>query len=342
MQTYKQILDDLKAKRFKPVYLLMGEESYYIDRLADYIQNNVLDDVDKDFNLSVLYGDKLDDYVPVAETAMRPPMMSDRQVVVVREAQMIGSRNSRKKDLIDILFNYVKNPLASTILVICYKEGKLDKRKKVVAEIAKSGILYESEALRDYQVATWIKNYLAEQHLTADDKAVNMLAEHLGTNLSRIVTELDKLTITMSKGTNRITPEAIEKNIGFSKEYNNFELLNAILSRDVEKATRIGLYFGRNQKTNNIIPTISILFSLFSDLLLANYTQDKGDASLARRLGKAPFIAKQYGRGVKIYGAWKCMQNIAILREYDAKSKGIGSNTESSELLKELIFKLMH
>jgi len=331
--TYEQVLTDLKGKRYKPVYLLMGEEPYYIDLLSDYIQNNVLDEMEKEFNLTVMYGKEVD-MATVINAAKRFPMMAPYQVIIVKEAQHI-------KDY-DLLSFYLKQPLTSTLLVLCYKYGTIDKRKKVVSEIDKTGVLYQSDSLRDYQVQPWIKNYVKSKGLAIDEKATALLAEFLGTDLSRIVGELDKLVITKPANSNQITSELIEKNIGISKEYNNYELQNAVMKHDISKINRIVWYFGKSPKNNPLILTVSVLFSLYNNLLLYHYTSNKTDANVAARLGINPFFVKDYKTAATYYNAWKCMQNIALLREYDAKSKGIGSKEPEHELLKELIFKLVH
>ncbi len=331
--TYDQVLNSLKQKDFKPIYVFMGEESYYIDLLSDYIQNKVLDEMEREFNLTVLYG-KETDMATVINAAKRFPMMSPYQVVIVKEAQHI-------KDY-DLLSFYLQNPLKSTILVFCYKYGTLDKRKKVTAEIEKAGIVFTSNLLRDYQLPAWITQYVKSKGLSIEEKAVLLLAEFLGTDLSRIVGELDKLIITKSADQKVITADLIEKNIGISKEYNNFELQNAVMKRDLTKVNRIVWYFTQNPKNNPIQVTVSVLFGLFNNLLLYHYTNDKSDANIARRLGVNPYFVRDYKAAAGIYNAWKCMQNISLLREYDAKSKGIDSTEPGEELMKEMVFKLAH
>lgn len=331
--TYEQVLTTLKNKEYKPIYLLQGDEAYYIDLISDYIQNNVLDEMEREFNLSVMYGKDVD-IATVINAAKRYPMMAPYQVVIVKEAQHV-------KD-IDKLSFYLEKPLTSTILVLCYKYGTVDGRKKVVGEIDKLGIVFTSAELRDYQITPWIKDYVKSKGLAIDDKATAMLGEFLGTDLSRIVGELDKLVITKPADQKQITCELIEKNIGISKEYNNFELQNAIFKRDVLKANRIALHFSKNPKNNPTIVTISVLFGAFTNLLQYHYTGNKIESNVASILGVNPFFVKDFAAASKIYNAWKCMQNIALLREYDAKLKGIGSREPEGELLKELIFKIMH
>lgn len=328
-----EVLAALKHQHYKPVYLLMGEESYYIDLISDYIQKNVLDETESEFNLSVLYG-KETDMPSVINAAKSFPMMSPYRVLIVKEAQHL-------KDF-DALSFYLKHPQASTILVFCHKYGSVDKRKKIMSEIDKMGVVFESKSLRDYQMSAWIRQYLKELNLTIDEKAANLLTEFLGTDLSRIVGELDKLIISKPANQTSITSELIEKNIGISKEYNNFELQNALMRRDTLKANRIVQYFEKNPKASPMIKTVSVLFGLYSNLLLYHYTESKSDQDISRRLGVNPYFVKDYRAAAGIYNARKCMQNIALLREYDAKSKGIGSKQPEAELLKELVFKLMH
>jgi DNA polymerase-3 subunit delta len=331
--TYDQVISSLKKKEYKPIYLLMGEEAYYIDLISDYIQDNVLDEMEKAFDLSVLYGKDVD-MRAVINMAKRFPMSAPYHVVIIKEAQQI-------KDY-DILSNYLQNIQPSTILVLCYKYGSVDGRKKVVGEIQKIGAVFQSNALRDYQVVGWIKEYVRTKGLSIDEKAAILLAEFLGTDLSKIVNEVDKLVITKPADSNQITDELIEKNIGISKDYNNYELQNAIMSRNVLKANKIAFYFEKNPKNNPLVVTISVLFSLYTNLLQYHYTENKDQQTIARELGVNPYFVKDYATAAKNYTAAKCMQSISLIREYDAKSKGLGSRSQAGELLKELVFKLMH
>lgn len=331
--TYEQVLSGLKNKEYKPVYLFQGEESYYIDMLSDYIQNNVLDEMEREFNLTVMYGKDVD-AATVINAAKRYPMMAPYQVVIVKEAQHV-------KDW-DKLSFYLEKPLTSTILVICYKYGTIDGRKKVLTDIANKGVIFTSPVLYDNELPAWINNYVKSKGLGIESKAAILLAEFLGADLSRIVGELDKLIITKPAEQKQITSDLIEKNIGISKEYNNYELQNAIFKRDILKANRIVQHFSKNSRSNPMIVTVSVLFGAFTNLLQCHYTADKTDAGIARALGINPFFAKDFTAAAKIYNAWKCMQNISLLREFDAKSKGIGSREPQEELLKELVFKLMH
>lgn len=330
--SFEQILKDLQNKQYKPIYLLMGEEAYYIDMISDYIQHNVLDDMEREFNLTIMYGKDIDNIVNVSNAAKRYPMMAPYQVVIVKEAQMI-------KKWEDFIY-YVENPLNTTILVLCYKYGNLNKTTKVYKAINKMGVVLESAALRDYQMDSWIKNYLRTKSLTIDDKAAALLVEYLGTDLSKVVNELDKLIITKPADQKQITSELIEKNIGISKDYNNFELQNAIFKRDVLKASRIVNHFSGNMTANPLQVTTAVLFGAFTNLMVYHYVPDKKGA--APLMGVNPYFLKDYDAASKVYNAWKCMQNISLIREFDAKSKGVGSRENPAELLKEMVFKLMH
>ena len=256
--TCDDIIKELKAGQYRPVYYLMGEEPYYIDLLSDYITDNILNETEKEINLTVMYGADVD-VATIINAAKRYPMMSEHQVVVVKEAQNI--RNMEE------LSYYLQKPLLSTILVICHKHGTLDRRKKLAAEIEKSGILFESKKVRDAQLPTFITSYMKRKGVDMDPKATSMLADFVGTDLSRLTGELEKLIITLPKSQTRVTPEQIERNIGISKDYNNFELRSAIVEKDILKANKIIKYFEENPKTNPIQMTLSLLFGFFSSLM---------------------------------------------------------------------------
>ena len=332
--TYEQIMTDLRRKTYRPVYFLMGEEAYYIDQISDFIQNNILNETEIDFNLNVLYGKDVD-IATVINAAKRYPMMSEYQVIIVKEAQLI-------KDW-DALSFYLANPLKSTILCFCYKYGKPDGRKKWVQDLNKSAVVFESKKLYDNQVGLWIREYLADRKVRISEKAEMMLTEFLGTDLSKIANELDKLLITKKPEETHITPEMIEKNIGISKDFNVFELQSALINRDVLKANRIIRYFGENKKANPIQMVISQLFSFFSNLMMYHYLPDKNPATVAAELKVTPYFTKDYGQAAKNFNAWKTMNIISWIRETDSRSKGIDdTGTEPVELMKELIFKILH
>ena len=333
--TYEEIARDLKNRIYKPVYYLMGEESYYIDRISEYIAQTVLNENEKEFNQTILYGADTD-IATIINAAKRYPMMSKYQVVIVKEAQ--GVKN------IDELSYYLQKPLESTILVLCHKHGVLDRRKKLAAEIEKVGVLFESKKIKDTQLAGFITSYLKRKSIEIEPKASEMMAEFVGTDLSRMAGELEKLIITLPKGQKRITPEQIEQNIGISKDYNNYELRNALIIKDVFKANQIIKYFEGNPKTNPLQMTLSVLFNFFSNLMLAYYAPEKSEQGIAAQLGlKSPWQSKDYLAAMRKYSGVKVMQIIGEIRYCDAKSKGVGnSSLGDGELLRELVYKILH
>ncbi|WP_303776000.1 DNA polymerase III subunit delta [Bacteroides cellulosilyticus] len=333
--TCDDILKELRAKQYRPVYYLMGEEPYYIDLIADYITDNILTETEKEFNLTVVYGADVD-IATVINAAKRYPMMSEHQVVVVKEAQNI--RNMEE------LSYYLQKPLLSTILVICHKHGVLDRRKKLAAEIEKTGVLFESKKVKDAQLPAFITSYMKRKGIDVEPKAAAMLADFVGADLSRLTGELEKLIITLPKGHTRVTPEQIEKNIGISKDYNNFELRSALVEKDVLKANKIIKYFEENPKTNPIQMTLSLLFGFFSNLMLAYYAPEKSEQGIANMLGlRTPWQAKDYLAAMRRYNGVKTMQIIGEIRYADAKSKGVGNPSLSDgDILRELVFKILH
>lgn len=333
--TYEEIVRNLRNKVYAPVYFLMGEEDYYIDRISDYIIDTVLTDTEKEFNLTVLYGSDTD-IATIINAAKRYPMMSKYQVVAVREAQAL--RN------LDELVYYLQKPLESTILVMCYKHGALDRRKKLVAELEKAGVLFESKKLKDAQLQGFITSYLKRKQVEIEPKASEMMAEFVGTDLNRMAGELEKLVITLPAGQRRITPEQIERNIGISKDYNNFELRNALIEKDVLKANRIIKYFEENPKNNPLQVTLAVLFNFFANLMLVYYAPDKSDRGIAAHLGlRSPWQAKDYENAMKRYTGVKVMQIVGAIRQCDAKSKGVGNSSVSDgELLRELVYFILH
>ncbi|MCU4162590.1 DNA polymerase III subunit delta [Carboxylicivirga caseinilyticus] len=332
--TFEQILKDLKQKQYKPIYFLMGNEGYFIDQITNYIANNVLTEEEKGFNQTILYGKDVE-AEDIIMAARRFPMMSQHQVIIVKEAQNIAK--------IEDLVIYADNPLNSTILVINYRYKTLDKRKKLYKSIQKNGVLFESSALREYEIPKWVSSYLQNKGKTIDAKASALLAEFLGTDLSKITHELDKLELAIGSSVKQIDSSHIEKNIGVSKDYNNFELQKAVLYRDIAKANKIVLAFGKNPKAYPIQVTIVTLFGAFLKLLSFYYLPDKSKNSVAAALKINPFFVQDYMAGAKNYPARKVIQIISLLREYDMKSKGFDSaTTDPGELLKELIFKIMH
>ena len=333
--TYEVIVRNLKNRVYSPVYFLMGEEDYYIDRISDYIMDTVLSEVEKEFNLTVLYGADTD-MAGVINAAKRYPMMSEHQVIVVKEAQGL-------KGMEDLVY-YLQKPLLSTILVFCYKHGTLDRRKKITAEIEKAGVLFESKKLKDTQLPGFISSFLKRKKVEIEPKASEMIAEFVGTDLNRLAGELEKLIITLPPGATRITPEQIERNIGISKDYNNFELRSALIEKDVLKANRIVKYFNDNPKNNPLQLTLAVLFNFFSNLMLAYYAPEKTEQGVAAQLGlRSPWQSREYMAAMRRYKGIKVMQIIEAIRTCDAKSKGIDNSSMSDgDLLKELVYVILH
>ena len=331
--TFEQILNDLKNKIYYPVYFLAGEESYYIDEISDYIEDHVLTDVEKEFNQTVIYGRETD-VLSIISNAKRYPMMANYQVVIVKEAQDI-------KD-IDELLPYIENPLDSTLLVINYKYKKIDKRKSFYKQVDKKGILFESKKLYDNKIAGWINNYVKEKGYDITPKASAMLTEFLGTNLSKVVNEISKLILNVPEKAT-INDELVERNIGISKDFNVFELQKAIGSKNVLKVNQIGNYFAANPKENPLIKTVSILFGYFSKLMIYHQLTDKSRNSIASALSVNPFFVQDYQMAARNYSLKKLIKIIDLLKEYDLKSKGVNNiSTSDGELLKELLFKILH
>ena len=333
--TYDEIVRDLKNRIYKPVYYLMGEEPYYIDKISEYISQTVLTEEEKEFNQTVMYGSDID-VATIINTAKRYPMMAEHQVVIVKEAQNIKN--------IEQLAYYVQKPLLSTILVICHKHGVLDRRKKLAAIIEKEGVLFESKKIKETQLPGFITSYLKRKSVDIEPKSTEMMAEFVGTDLSRMAGELEKLVLTLPVGQKRITPELIERNIGISKDYNNYELRSALIAKDVLKANKIIKYFEENPKTNPIQMTLSVLFNFFSNLMLVYYAPDKTEQGVALQLGvRSPWQAREYLAAVRKFSGVKVMEIIGEIRYCDARSKGVeNSSLKDGELLRELIYKILH
>jgi len=329
MDEVVKIVNDIKSGTIRPIYFLMGEEPYYIDKLSDYIEQNVLTEEEKGFNQTILYGRdvSIDDII---SSAKRYPMMAERQVIIVREAQDL-SKN------IDKLESYAENPMPTTVLVICYKYKTLDKRKKVTKLLDKNGLVYESKKLYENQVGDWIKRVLQGKQYTIEPKASAMLVEFLGTDLSKINNELEKLQIILPKGS-MITAKDIEENIGFSKDFNVFELQNALGAKNQLKAYKIAQYFADNPKDNPMVVTTSLVFSFFIKLLKYHGLKDRNPKNVASVLGVNPFFLKDYDVALRNYPMKKVSAIVATLRDIDVKSKGVGASALSNgDLLKEML-----
>lgn len=331
------IMSDLKKGKFAPVYILMGEESYYIDKIADYITNNVLQPEERDFNQTIVFGADVTSG-QVADMAKRYPMMSEKQVIVVKEAQSLKNW--------DRIEAYMEKPQPTTILVICYKNGTIDGRKKILSKAKAVGVVFESKKKRESELPLFIEHYLkTAAGVTIDTKSVQIIAEHIGADLSRLTSELDKLVLALPETDKRITPEVVERQVGISKEFNAYELRNAIAQRNVLKANRIVNYFEKNPKTGGAFVLLPMLFGYFQNLMLAYYAPNRTDENeVARWLDlRAGWAARDYMTGMKNYSGVKVMQIISKLRETDAKCKGLDNpNTPIGELMKELVFFIMH
>lgn len=333
--THTDIVKELKEKKFKPIYYLMGEESYYIDRIADYMAETILTEEEKEFNQIILYASDTD-LSTIINAAKRYPMMAEHQLIIVKEAQNL-------KNLEELSY-YLQKPQPSTILVFCHKNGTLDRRKKITLEIEKNGILYESKRIKETQLPAFILNYLKKKGVEIEPKACELIADSIGSDLNRISSELDKLFLSLTPKQKRVTSELVEKHIGISKDFNNFELRNALIEKDIFKANQIVKYFEENPKNNPIQMSLSLIFNFFSNLMLAYYAPEKSEQGIAAQLGlRAPWQSKEYLAAMRKYSAMKVMCIISDIRECDARSKGVNNpSTENGELLRELIFKILH
>ncbi len=335
--TYEGIMADLKAGKYAPVYYLMGNESYYIDKISDYIAEHALQPEERDFNQTVLFGSDVT-AAQIADTARRYPMMAERQVVIVKEAQNLKQTDQLEK--------YFKQPSPQTVLVLCHKNGTIDGRKReYVKSIREAGILFESKKLRDRDLPPFIESYLKQRQVSIDPKSTQLIADSIGADLSRLTSELDKVIISLPEADRRVTPQVVEDQIGVSKDYNAYELCDAIVNRNVFKANQIIKYFDNNPKAGSIYLLLPMLFSYFQNLMIAFYAPKKqSQEGVAEWLElRNPWAAKDYMTGMRNYSAMKVLQIISKIREIDAKSKGLDNpNTAPGELMKELIFYILH
>jgi DNA polymerase III subunit delta len=331
---YEQFIRDIKAKNYKPLYFLEGDEPYYIDQITQYIAENVLSEEERSFNQMVLYG-KDTSIEQVIETARRFPMMAERQVVILKEAQEL-------KD-IDRLEKYLQAPQPSTLLVICYKYKNLDKRTRLYKQLKASAGVFSSKKLYDSQVPGWIERHFRAMNLKTEPGVSEMLTEYLGSDLGKIANEVRKLLINMEEGEDTVSRQHVESSIGISKDYNVFELQKAIGQRDSFKAQRIVQHFSYNPRAHPLVVTTGILYSYFSKLLKMHHLNGKDSRQIAAALGIHPFFAREYLEAKKNYSMKQVVGAISLLREYDMKSKGYGNITATDgDLLRELIFKIMH
>ena len=335
--SFDTIMSNLKARHYVPVYYLMGDESYYIDKISDYIADHVLQPEERDFNQTILFGSDVT-AAQIADAARRYPMMSEYQVVIVKEAQNLKNTEALEK--------YFKQPMTSTILVMCHKNGTIDGRKREYTKaIQSAGILFESKKLRDRDLPVFIENYLKQRQVSIDPKSTQLIADSIGADLSRLSSELDKVVLSLPEQDRRVTPQVVEDQIGVSKDFNAFELRDAIVNRNVFKANQIIKYFDDNPKAGSIYSFLPMLFNYFQNLMIAYYAPKKqSQEGVAEWLElRSPWAAKDYMTGMRNYSGMKVMQIIGKIREIDAKSKGLDNpNTPPGELMKELIFYILH
>ena len=332
--TYEEIVRQVRAGDFKPIYYLMGEEAYYIDRVSDYIVEKALSEDQRDFNLTILYGPQTTGE-EVVNAAKRYPMMAERQVVVVREAQGLPHK--------EVLAFYAQRPMPSTILILCHKNGTLDRRTNMAKEIQKAGIVFESPKLKDYQLPGFVRSYVQRKALEIEPDACQILCEHVGADLNRLAGELDKLIVALGEH-GRIDAQAIQDNIGISKEYNSFELIAALAEKDVMKANRIVKYFDSNPKNFTLQPTLASLFKFYTELLLAYYAPNRSEEGIAAWLEQSTWqVRKNILPAMRVYTAMKVYTIIGEIRRTDGASKGVGGQkTSDGDLLKELVFMILH
>lgn len=336
--TPESVLQDLKSNKYSPIYFLQGDESFYIDQISDYIEKNALGEAEKGFNQTVMYGKDCQMNM-VLTNARRFPMMAERQVVIVKEAQEI--QDIGKEDGQKLLLDYIQQPLPSTILVFCHKYKTIDKRKALGKSLDKFCILVESKKMYDNQVPSWISTYVKSKGNSIDNKATQMLTDFIGNDLERLSNEIDKVLINY-KDKIELNGEIIQKHVGISKDYNVFELQKALQIKDVVKANRIINYFAANPKKNPIIPTIAMIYSFFSKLLITVHAKDKSQGNLASVLKVNPYFVKDYLNAMHYYPLTKIVTIIEHIHEADLRSKGVGFSGNEGQILKELVFKIAH
>lgn len=330
---FEQIMSELRQRQFRPVYFLTGEEEYFIDEISDYIEENVLQEAEKEFNQTIVYG-RDTDMLSIESEAKRYPMMSEYNVVIVKEAQTLKKW--------ELLLHYFENPSPTSILVICHKHKKPDGRSSAVKAVKKNAVYFESKSLYENQIAAWIEQRVKEKGFSIHPKASLLLIEFLGSDLSKISNEIGKLVINLEKGT-EISPKIIEENIGISKDYNAFELNNALGSRDIVKANKIIQYFGKNEKAYPIPAVLPIIYRFFAQLLLFNSLPAGNPKVAASKMGINPFFLKDYQAAARNYNQKKIAKIMSALRKADVRSKGVGvTDTPNYEILQELVFEILH
>ena len=334
-----QVLKELKSGKYAPVYFLQGEEAFYIDQITNYIEEHCLQEADKGFNQTVLYGKDVN-MGQVITNARRFPMMAERQLVMVKEAKDIQDLN--KEEGQKLLLDYLDSPVPSTVLVFAHKHKKLDGRKPLSKAVGKKALLVTTTKVKDWDLPKWIESHVSSKGLSIDYNSVQLLAEHVGNNLERLDNEISKIEINLN-GQKQITQAHIQKYVGINKDYNVFELQKALSTRDVLKATKIVNYFSANIRQHPIIPMLALLYGYCTKLLILHSAKDKSDSGLAIALRVPPFVLKEYKAAAGHYNLMKVMQNISHLREADLKSKGVNAGSQKEqEILRELIFKMMH
>lgn len=334
--TFDSVMRSLKKGEYAPIYILMGDESYYIDQISNYIQEHALTPDEQAFNQTVVFGADVN-AAKIADLAMSYPMMANRRVVIVKEAQAIRS--------LDKLERYMQKPLMSTVLVICYKNGTINRRLKWMLAAERNGIVFESMKMREWQLPGFIQGWLADRKVSIDPKSATMIAEHIGADLNRLISELEKLLIILPKDDRRVTPEMVEQNIGVSKDFNTFELRDAIVNRNIYKANQIVKYFNTSGRGDNAFKIVPFLFSYFQNLMVAFYLPNRNDPqALADGLElRSKYSAQSYLTGLRNYSATKTLQILDKIRETDAKIKGLDNpSTSTSDLMKELIFFILN
>ncbi|NSW44701.1 MAG: DNA polymerase III subunit delta [Bacteroidales bacterium] len=339
--TYEQITDELKKQIYKPIYFLMGEEPYFIDAISDYIEENVLNEAEKSFNLTVAYGKDID-LASVVSLAKRYPMMANYQVVIIKEAQNIKNLDASEiGKKINPLLSYLQEPLPSTILVICYKGKKLEKNRKIYKAIEKTGIIFDSKKIYETKLPAWITSQFKLRGKQIEPKAAHLMTDFIGNNLSSIINEINKMLLFL-ENENEIKVSHVEKLIGVSKDFNNTELLKAIGTKNITQANRILLYFQSDPRQHPVQQTIVWLFEYFSKVILLKDFQGLSDNEIASKLGIPPYFLDEYKLTAKNYTRNQLIQNIHLIREYDMKSKGVDSLADGHELLKEMVYKIMY
>ena len=333
--TYESIMRDLKARDFSPIYILMGEESYYIDKISDYLAEHVLQPEERDFNQNVVFGSDVN-ASQIVDLSKGYPMMAEHRVIIVKEVQNLRGT--------EVLEKYLDNPVKSTILVLCHKNGTIDRRKRLVSKAEALGVVFESKKMRDSELPTFIDAYCKQKNVSIDYKSASIIADHVGADLNRLVSVIDKLLISLPENNRVIGVEVIEQQIGVSKDFNAFELRNALVNCDIYKANQIIKYFDNNPKAGSIFSFLPLLFSYFQNLMIAYYAPSKNENAVAQYLEqRGGWAARDYIAGMRNYSGKKTMQIISKFREIDAKSKGINNpNTSTGDLMKELIFFILH